>query len=367
MSDVSKIPVVYYHSIGPAIPTWYRNFLTLSPERFREHLEYFRSNYTIISLKELWMIMNGQSASVRKPLVITFDDGYSDNYTWAFPVLKKYEVKATIFVSPDFADDREIERTGPDDRGFLSWKEMRLMEGSGLVDIQSHTLTHTKYFVSDRLTGFHHPGGDILYQAGNVFPDKRKDSVSDPSFERLLPYGYPLFEEGSAVTSRRVFINHEFTEQCVSRLKDYDFGSYKYEDAFKLIAPLYDSLRKSGRLITATESGDEYTERVRNEILGSKRIIEERLNKTVEFLCWPHGDNNESLHRMALEAGYLMTTRGKARGGKEPDCSRIPERMGVDFSTWSRKQKTKLRLRAFSGENPYDLFMSISRRFRKER
>ena len=240
------------------------------------------------------------------------------------------------------------------------------MESSGLVEIQSHTLTHTKYFVSDRLTGFHHPGGDILYPAGNVFPGKKKDSVSDPSFEGLLPYGYPLFEEGSAVTSRRAFINPEFVDQCVSRLQNYDFGNYNFKDAFELVSPLYDSYRRSGRLVTATESDDEYSERVRSEIRGSKKIIEERLNKKVEFLCWPHGDNNESLHRMALDAGYLMTTRGKAMGRKEPDLSRIPERMGVNFSSWRRKQKTKFKLRACSGEAPYSLLMSISRHYRKE-
>jgi peptidoglycan/xylan/chitin deacetylase (PgdA/CDA1 family) len=98
MTRIHTIPVVYYHSVGPVISNWHRNFLTLNPERFRRHLDYLSRNYKIISLKELWHIRTGQSAPVRKPLVITFDDGYSDNFTWAFPMLKRYGIKATIFV-----------------------------------------------------------------------------------------------------------------------------------------------------------------------------------------------------------------------------------------------------------------------------
>ena len=105
MTRIHTIPIVYYHSVGPVVSNWHRHFLTLNPQAFSKHLEYFSRNYNIISLKELWQIRTGQSAPVRKPLVITFDDGYSDNFTWAFPLLKRYTIKATIFVSPAFVAD----------------------------------------------------------------------------------------------------------------------------------------------------------------------------------------------------------------------------------------------------------------------
>ena len=119
-------------------------------------------------------------------------------------------------------------------------------------------------------------------------------------------------------------------------------------------------------MIIKEESEKEYKDRVKYEIVESKKIIEEKLNKKVEFLCWPHGDNNEFLHQTALDTGYLMTTTGKAKGVKESDITRIPERMGVDFSTWYRKQKAILKLKAFSGETPYSKMLKTTRYLREE-
>lgn len=361
MAKEQRIPIVYYHSVGPVIPFWFRSFLTISPEVFRKHLEYLHRNFTVISLKEAWLIRTGQAEPVRRPLVITFDDGYSDNWTWAFPLLKEYGIKATVFVSPDFADERDILRSEDDKPGFLSWKEMKIMEESRLIDIQSHTLTHTRYFASDTITGFHHPGDDILYPAINAFPERRRDHIGDPGFERLLPYGYPIFEDASAVITRKITVNQEFINDCISRFDGYDFGKYDFKEAFSIVADIYDLYKKSHRIKITTETEEEYFVRVREEISGSKRMIEEKLDKKVEFLCWPHGDNNELLHRMALDAGYLMTTTGKAKGIKDSDITRIPERLGVDFSTRRKKQKTIFKLKAFSGEAPYVNLLKIFR------
>jgi hypothetical protein len=332
--------------------------------RFRQHLEYFRKNFTVISLKELWHIRSGFSEPVRKPLVITFDDGYSDNYTWAFPILKEYGLRATIFVSPGLADSRDIVRGPGDPPGFLSWREMKIMEESGLVDIQSHTMTHTRYFISDRITGFHRPGGDILYPVLNSSMKHRALTLNDPDFERILPFGFPLFEESSSVLARKVTISNEFISECIERLRDYDFSRYEFSEAYDRVLDLYDDFRKSDRIIEARETEAEYLERVSYEIAGSRKVIEQRLDKKVEFLCWPHGDNNQFLHRYALDSGYLMTSAGKSEGVKPTDQERIPERMGVDFSTFSRRLKTVFKLKAFSGIFPYNGLFRVLRKKR---
>lgn len=367
MTRIHTIPIVYYHSVGPVVSNWHRHFLTLNPQAFSKHLEYFSRNYNIISLKELWQIRTGQSAPVRKPLVITFDDGYSDNFTWAFPLLKRYTIKATIFVSPAFVDDRDILRTESDSPGFLSWSEMKVMIESGLVDIGSHTLTHAKYFISEYIKDFHHPGRDILHPAINIFPERRTDHIGDPNFEKTVPYGYPIFEEASAVVAKRVRINEDFINECVDRLSGYDFSRYDFRTAYGIIEDIYLRYRNSDSIITGRESEEEYIERLREEISGSKFILENNLGKRVEFLCWPHGDNNELAHRMALEAGYLMTTIGKAKGISEEDTTRIPERIGVKLSSPATRLKTLMRLRALSGEFPYRALMKAWRNNHRER
>ena len=361
MIRIRNIPVVYYHSVGPVVSNWYRNFLTLNPETFRKHLEYFSRNYTIISLKELWLIKTGQLSPVSKPLVITFDDGYSDNFTWAFPLLKRYGIKATIFVSPAFIDERDIRRRANDIPGFLSWSEIKVMMESGLVEIGSHTLTHAKYFVSDCIKDFHHPGRDILHPAINIYPERRIDHIGDPSFEKILPYGFPIFKEASAVTARRVKINQDFIKECLARLSGYDFSRYDFRTAYGIIEDIYLRYRNSNTIITSLESDEEYVERLQEEIYGSKSILENKLGQKVKFLCWPHGDTNELAQRMALDAGYLMTTKGKAKGIPEDDTTRIPERIGVNFSNPGTRFKTIFRLRALSGEFPYRALMKTWR------
>ena len=354
-------PVIYYHSVGPVNKNWSRNYLTIEHGIFEQHLKYLSSKYSIITLKDLWLIRKGKKAPVKNPLIINFDDGYLDNFIWAFPVLKKYNVKATIFISPEFADQRLIVRSGESETGFLSWDEMKIMEESGLIDIQSHTMSHTKYFVSGKIIDFHNPNSDFLYPVGNIYPSKKPYYIGNKNFEKLVPYGFPFFEEASAVIARKVEINPDFIQLCVNILKDFDFEHYNFNEAFRIIKPYYYEYLTKGTLIIKRETEEEYKKRVHYEIFESKRIIEGKLNKKVEFLCWPHGDNNEYLHQLALQAGYLMTTTGKSKGVKISDITRIPERMGIDFSTWYRKRKTIFKLKAFSVMFPNSLILKLFR------
>lgn len=360
-----KVPVIYYHSIGPLNKDWYRNFLTIEPSVFENHLEFFSKRFRVISLKEYYLIRTGQITSVKDPLIITFDDGYLDNFIWAYPLLKKYGLKATIFISPEFVDQKNGIRSEKNMLGFLSWNELKILTGSEWVDIQSHTMTHTKYFSSDRIIDFHNPRADYLYPIGNLFPSEKSNYIGNKIFKKLIPYGSPFFEEASSVITRRIKINPDFINVCIELLKNYDFSHYDFNEAFKIVKPVYDDYKAKDKLIVDQETEKDYNDRIIYEIIGSKKIIEEKLHKKVEFLCWPHGDNNEFLHRMALDGGYLMTTTGKARGIKETDITRIPERIGVDFSTWYRKQKTILKIKALSGKSPYSEVLKVKRYFIK--
>jgi hypothetical protein len=347
------IPVIYFHSVGIRSNDWSRNFLTASIEDTDRFFRFLAGRYTSLHLKEYYDIRSGLSKGVTNPIVITFDDGYLDNWVYGFPLLKKYSLKATIFVSPEFVDGRDIVRGADSGPGFLSWREMREMKSSGLVDIQSHTLTHTKYFVSDRLTGFHHPGNDILYAAGNLFPERKPYHIGDKEFERLLPYGYPLFEEESAVTARRVTVSDDLINEIVTQLGKYDFSRYDFSEAFARISGIYEHYRNNNLIIVQREGEEEYSGRVRREINGSREIIERELGSKVEFLCWPHGDNNSFLHRKALEGGYLMTTIGQGAMVEDEIPSRIPERLGIDYSSFRGRVKARFKLKAFSGLFPY--------------
>lgn len=122
-----KVPILVYHCVGdnPAAPDGDALFVT--KENFEKQMIFLKNmGYTTIFAKDL------NNPLPRRPIVLTFDDGYENNYTEAFPILQKYKMKATIFVVGGM-----IEEPGKLKR--LSWDQMKEMEQSGIIDIQSHT------------------------------------------------------------------------------------------------------------------------------------------------------------------------------------------------------------------------------------
>lgn len=374
-----NVPVIYYHSVGKINPQWPMNFLTLDLPFFQDQLRFISRYYTSVSLKEFWEMKTGKKKPVENAVVLTFDDGYLDNWVWGFPLLKKYDLKAAIFVSPDFVDQKNGIRPNLEDVwsgravledlnqwGFLSWDEMRAMEASGLVSIESHTMTHTKYFISDEIVGFHQPGCDCLYPVGNMYPEKKPYYISDPDFEKLIPYGFPFFKQASSVVARRVTIKQSFIDDVVQSMKDIDWGRKQdFSDLYQKIERLHAKSRKSGSIVERVESEDEYRNRVVYELKQSKDLIEKNLNKKVNFLCWPHGDNNVFAHQTALGMGYKATTLGKM-SKEHLDTTRY-ERFGLGNVKNSRILsilKARYKLRSFMEKQPDHVVKKVYEYFR---
>lgn len=96
----NKLLVVMYHGITRTTyhpPVWTQ----LPVERFREQLDFLRNNYSIVSLDQVVEALNGVTPLPRNAALITFDDGYKNNFSVAFPVLREFNIPATVFVTVD--------------------------------------------------------------------------------------------------------------------------------------------------------------------------------------------------------------------------------------------------------------------------
>ncbi|HQO58756.1 MAG TPA: polysaccharide deacetylase family protein [Candidatus Omnitrophota bacterium] len=122
------VPIIMYHNIesNPA-----GKADTVSPEIFLRQMDFLKTHgYRVISLDNLVRGIQTGHPPGRKSVVLTFDDGYENNYTYVFPLLKRYGFPAMIFISPDFF--------GED--GFLSLDQILDMQKAG-VQFGSHGMS----------------------------------------------------------------------------------------------------------------------------------------------------------------------------------------------------------------------------------
>lgn len=125
------VPIIMYHSVNPDAKR--ENRLAVTPQAFERQMSFLkRHNYNVLPLEKLAALIKQKQKIPSKTIAITLDDGYKDNYTYAFPILKKYNLTANIFVIYN-----EVERPQND---RLSWPEIKEMQSSGLIYFGSHTL-----------------------------------------------------------------------------------------------------------------------------------------------------------------------------------------------------------------------------------
>lgn len=131
MKAEDKIPVLLYHSVYKD-PGERKNRYSLSAGEFERHLKLMVSNGILCITAETFLNRDLPGKSGRQECLITFDDGFEDNYLVAFPLLKKYGLTATFFIITG--------RIGTP--GYLNWEQIKEMSGCGM-SIQSHTVTHS--------------------------------------------------------------------------------------------------------------------------------------------------------------------------------------------------------------------------------
>ncbi len=157
--DTVRLPIIMYHGIldDPARLGRY----VISPATFEADLQHIRqAGYTTVTVADLIRYVDGKGDLPEKPILLTFDDGYYNNYLYAYPLLKQYRMRAVISPvckwSQTYSDTPE--QAGHAVYSHITWEEMREMTASGLVEIQNHSYD-MHYYTAGRRKG-------TLQQAG---------------------------------------------------------------------------------------------------------------------------------------------------------------------------------------------------------
>ena len=131
-----KIPILLYHQITNEKSNRNDYYLCTTSKQFEKQISGLKNiGYTFITYDDLIKYYNNELALPEYVAIITFDDGYLNNYENAYPVAQKYNIPINIFVIDNCV--------GSD--GYFSWDQAREMEKSDLVNIYSHGKTHIPY------------------------------------------------------------------------------------------------------------------------------------------------------------------------------------------------------------------------------
>ena len=277
-----------YHSIDSE-----KNKGGIFVDEFEEHIKWIKDKKTfkMEELKGLDYTLPPNS------ILITFDDGYKNNYTLAFPILKKYNMKATIFLNTKF-----IEK----DEAYLNWDEIREMYESGLVDFQLHTHSHQLTVKDIEVLAFYDNESSPYFkrESYSLFFDGNYDEKKDA--KKLN--GLPVFKLRSKISIPGYKPKKNFVEKYRSIVELQENKSEKERKKF-----LNRLFKEKKDEFFDKISEEQFKETVKFEILENKKIISEKLGKVPDCLAYPWGHrykgNREDIKKLGVDV-FITTRKG---------------------------------------------------------
>ena len=296
------IPVFLYHQVNP--------LSNINPELFEEHLKILKSkNMKTITLSEY-----GMKKTPKNSVLITFDDGYYDNYKIVFPLLKKYNMKATIFLNTLYIGEKRWGETKIEKNGianynaikkynalndgtteqYMIWSEIKEMYDSGLVDFQAHSHKHMAIFKKLELQG--------------VF---EKDSMdcTDAFLYGEVEEGFPIFPKRGEYSGAGIIINKEFFK----KFQEYYLKNLKGKDKKEILNLGQKYIDKYIEPYVMVETEEDAKKRIKEEFILNKSLIEKKLGNKIEYFCWPWGHRSKStieLLKTLGVKGFITTKKG---------------------------------------------------------
>ena len=277
-----------YHSIDSE-----KNKGGIFVDEFEEHIKWIKDKKTF-KMEEL----KGLDYKLPKnSILITFDDGYKNNYTLAFPILKKYNMKATIFLNTKFIEKDET---------YLNWDEIREMYESGLIDFQLHTHSHQLTVKDIEVLAFYDNESSPYFkrESYSLFFDGNYDEKKDA--KKLN--GLPVFKLRSKISIPGYKPKKNFVEKyrSIVELQENEFEKEKKKFLNRLFKEKKDEFFDK-------ISEEQFKETVKFEILENKKIISEKLGKVPDCLAYPWGHrykgNREDIKKLGVDV-FITTRKG---------------------------------------------------------
>jgi len=255
--------VIMYHGINTKKDVW--SIGSIDTNEFEKQIKYLKKTHKILSLKETCEIINEKKRFPKRGVVITFDDGYKDNYKNAFPILKKYKIPATIFLTTGHIGKEKI----------FWWNKL------------AHVLYYTKLKKID------------LGNYGNI---------SIPNKNNIYLFLYKIIDE----FKYKNIAERDNLIEIILKQSDVEIS----EDINKELMASWDEIKEMSEnnidfgahtvnhpiLTNISLKQAEY------EILQSKKDIEKKINKPINTFSYPNGkkrDFNSDIINILKKYGFI--------------------------------------------------------------
>lgn len=191
-SECYNVPIIMYHSVldNPSRRSKY----VITPQELKRDLDYLiQKGYTTINTADLVSFCEKGTPLPEKSIIITFDDGYYNNYSYVFPVLKETKQKAVLSVVGTYADafSREGEILN-NNYSHATWKQIKEMSDTGFVEIQNHS--YDMHNIAVRKGNLRNRGEDeVIYREGLIKDTQRNSElIKNATGNSPLAYTYPF-------------------------------------------------------------------------------------------------------------------------------------------------------------------------------
>lgn len=265
----SHVKVLLYHRINSLLHDPLQ--LAVYPENFYEQLNSLKKKYSFITVEELSDALLNNKKIKGKTILITFDDGYADNFTYALPILESLQVPAIFFITTSHLNTNEE----------LWWDEL------SRIILQNN----------------HLPEKIILVQQS---PENREINLPTSNKEILFNtiHDYLKFANLSyrnkILISLREQIHNTLEKNIDNRLMNFDELNKMSQSKFVTIG---------AHTVNHLSLGIQQVNDQQNEIIESKKILERVIKKPVNFFAYPYGttkDFSEQTVRLLAESGWQL-------------------------------------------------------------
>jgi peptidoglycan/xylan/chitin deacetylase (PgdA/CDA1 family) len=243
----------------------------------------------VISCNEFLLHIREKKEFSPGTVLLTFDDGALQDEI-AFRILKQFRLPSIFFVIPSPNVPYKYYRQP---QNLEMWKQFR---ASTMVSIESHTMTHAKVFINDRVTS-------IVSRA------LERQNIEDFDYRA----GAPIFESAPGLTHRKYFPDKSMIDRCVDKWHEIINRGMTTQQAAEILFEDLRELQKESYSVGFYETEQQMMDRLHNEIVGSKLFLEEKLDKQVKLFAYPFGSYSDLSRNQIEKAGYLaaFTTEEK--------------------------------------------------------